>query len=225
MGGVVTKKDKSVGPFFPIIIQNGLVIKVLGGFIDRQNEPIEIAATALTLDANETNFVYVDGLTDTIDFDSSISAFPITSKPLYKITTDAIGIIATEDFRAVIRVATHSEYKTKDGSLIYDVLNENKDWTLADLSAYAPDCATALFLNVAVNDTGTPSSDVYASFRKPGESGLGREATIYPQVSGIYCSGTAVIGMDALKQIEYKVNVSGTFTLFSTLAGWLFGRC
>ncbi len=218
-------RDKSRGPFFPIIKQDGLVVKILGGLIDRQSMPIEIATATLTLDGNGINFIYIDSINNEIVFDSSISEFPKnTSKALYKITTDAATILKIEDYRASIRMSDHSESKTLNSLVINDIKNANMDWTLLDLSAVAPERATALFLNIAVQDTGTPSSDVYASFRKPGESGLGRESTVYPNVSGLYMVATGVIGMDDSKRIEYKINVNGTFVCIALVAGWLFGR-
>lgn len=222
MGIVYQDKDFTIGPYFPIIYRDGLDITLLGANLDVKNANVAVPSATLSLDASTTNYVYIDWTTKTLAANST--GFPDKSKPLYEITTDATDVTAISDKRAVIRVSSHSEFKTKTTPLFSGAQNSDTGWQTADLSSDAPAGATGVHLGVGVSDSGTPGLTTKLTLRKPGETANSQEIPIYPQVSGLWVVLVAPIGLNAAKEFDYRIQPSGTLSYYVTLLGWIYGE-
>jgi len=213
--------DKTVGRKFKIFSTDGLVVMLKGGELNRQNVPVEIPSVQLTLDANETNYVFVDWTTEAIQ--SNVTGFPVNSFQLYEMVTDGSGVTDTVDRRAMARVSAHSEFFTLGDYIKNDDYNVNQGWTDFDLSAQVPVGTKMVWLRVLVRDSGVPGSDIYFGLAKPGETAWSRMTKSRPVLSGEWQEYFWPIGLDADRKFSWTCLVSGTFTVKLAILGLAYG--
>jgi len=216
MGKTQTQKDKTVGPFFTIQQADGLDVVIGGGSYSfgSINETRLVAKTALTLDDDSDNYVYIDLLDDTVKFNST--GFPKASVELYKITTVAGSITATVDYRSLMRGAQHSEFFTLSDYVKSDDYNVNQGWTVLDLSAVVPVGATTVMLRVGVRDSGVvPDNEVYFAMKHPddAEDAWSRMMKSAPIQYGVFMWYLWPVGLNAARQLTWMCKVSGMMTI------------
>lgn len=90
-----------------------------------------------------------------------------------------------------------------------------------DLGSYG-ERAQAVYLAVQVEDSGTPSSSVYASFRPDGVTTDAQEQRVYPQAAGVPVTAFLRVPLGTGGIFEYDINASGagTFGLRVDILGW-----
>jgi hypothetical protein len=221
MGANVEKRDRSTGSQFPIAKTDGLNITVQGGNINAANTTVVIASAVVALTDDSINYVYIDWADDTIK--ANTTGFPKASNELYKVTTVSGAVTQVEDYRAVLRMACHTEYKTKSTWLFSGDENSETGWDNKDVSGDAPPGATGILARVGVTDSGTPGVDTWIAVRKPGETAASQEIKIYPQVSAIWTGAVVPIGLDATKKFQLKCKPGGTMSYVVALCGWIYG--
>lgn len=227
LGQEIIETDRPLFGGFEIISSSGLNIFIRGAWIELDNITVNIPSEKLSLPASEAEvFVFMNPNTKRIE--QNTTGWPDAVPRLYKFSTGADAISSQEDCRPSCRFSQHSNFKTFDDYLVSEDTDIDIDWGLIDLEAVpdlvVPKNATVLKAYIGINDSGSPEAGVYASFRKPGDIEITREIRLYPQVSRVWFSVAAPIGLDANHRFERKIRVSENFQLRMTLLGWEYGR-
>jgi hypothetical protein len=206
---------------FELIGIEGLVIVVSGGNYNRRNQRIHLDDTLLTLTGAATNYVYIDWATQAVAVD--LVAFPKASLPLYIITTELTGITGIDDYRSILRQASHTEFATAVAWLTDAAYIADTGWTDIDLSAIAPVSSTGIILTVQAMETGAIGT-ACVSMRKKGAANPSEEQVMWPQVANVWISATFVVGMDATYVSQYRFLPDTSLSVKVGLMGWAYGE-
>jgi len=225
--GKFGRKDVTQQTAFALLKQDGLDVKIQGAILDVQNNPVVIPPAVLTLVASATNYIYVVVGGATIE--ANTTGCPDHGKPLWEITTDGSEVVEAIDKRAVVRLSAHSACVTSPTWLQEQTFNGDVDWSNFDISGSVdiPAGATGIRMEVHVKEMGTvPAADqVFAMFRRPGETALSQAKLVAPQVSGRWFTRTVEVKFgDDGKTIQFKVDVDTQMLVKVGLAGWVYGH-